>query len=152
VSCKNSAASVTMLSGKRDWWIFTALIKKFGQAVFTRLYWVNFGLSLAAQCLSTFRSFLDLGRRVGWWRISAYLSCYAALFVLCFFLPLYYLLDYAHRFRIDTCSPDGKFALMSYYSLWHLSSIFQISIGFGELSFSNAKLLDTIWDVVSDEK
>lgn len=141
----------TMLSEKRTWWRFIAPIKELCQLVFTRLYWANFGPSLAAECRSTFRCFLDLGRRIGWWKSSAYLSCYAAVFLFCFYLPLYFLLGFANAFTNGYCLPDGRFALESRYSLWHISGIFQISMGFGELSFSNAKLVDTLWDVVSDQ-
>jgi hypothetical protein len=129
-----------------------------GQALFTRRYWVNFGPSLAAEWRSSLRSFFDLGVRVGWWKMLGYPSCYAAVFVFCFFLPLYYLLgakslydslgDYEGK---SPCQPDGRFTLISNYNLWCISGIFQISLGFGRMSFSNAKLLDVVWDVVSDQ-
>jgi hypothetical protein len=35
------------------------------------------------------------------------------------------------------------------YNVWAVSGMFQISMGFGAMSFSDAKLLDVVWDVVS---
>jgi hypothetical protein len=140
-----------MISEKRGWWRFDAQIKELGQDVCTRVYWKRIGPSLAAECRSSLQSILTILRRAGWWRTSAYLSCYAAVFVLCLFLPLYSLMDFASQFTGDTCLPDGRFSLGSNYSLWDISGIFQISMGFGAFSFSNAKLLDAVWDVVSDQ-
>ncbi len=48
------------------------------------------------------------------------------------------------------CLVDGSFSLQpDRYNAWTASGAFEITLGFGNLSFANAKLLDVIWDVVS---
>ncbi|KAH7385960.1 hypothetical protein BKA66DRAFT_569276 [Pyrenochaeta sp. MPI-SDFR-AT-0127] len=48
------------------------------------------------------------------------------------------------------CQPDGSFQLQGRqdFSYWSSSGLFQITLGFGELSFTQAKAIDIIWDVV----
>lgn len=129
----------------------TIRVKEFYQDVFTQHYWQRFWPSLAEEWISSWRSVVAAGRKVGWWRIVGYLSCHSIVFICTMVLPLNFLLPWANQFTggDDTCLPDGRFALGSYYSVWQGSGIFQITLGFGALSFSNAKLLDAIWDVVS---
>ena len=48
------------------------------------------------------------------------------------------------------CQPDGKFDLYpKHYHNWSTSGFFQITLGYGHLSFAQAKIIDIIWDVVS---
>ena len=49
----------------------------------------------------------------------------------------------------DVSRPDGNFyyGLKSYVP-WRTESLFQIDVGFGNLSFANAKLIDFWWDLV----
>jgi hypothetical protein len=48
------------------------------------------------------------------------------------------------------CMPDGDFEVNpARYSYWRWSGFFQITLPFGELSFSQAKVIDVVWDVVS---
>jgi hypothetical protein len=47
-----------------------------------------------------------------------------------------------------SCYPDGNFRFLQDYNPWATSGLFQITMGFGLMSFSNAKLIDVIWDVV----
>lgn len=53
-------------------------------------------------------------------------------------------------FNIEgACFPDGSFnAGYNSYNFWSTCGIFQITLGFGELSFSTVKLIDVVWDVV----
>ena len=62
-----------------------------------------------------------------------------------------------------TCGPSGNFGLLPSYecsgceytagfgvdSPLSPSGIFEITLGFGDFSFSNAKLIDVVWDLVS---
>ena len=131
-------------------------VKQFCLDVFTRQYWRNFGPALAEEGKSTFRSLVAFGSKLSWWRILAYLGCHATVITFCIVLPLTFLLKWANQFTTDdTCQPDGRFEFSLYYTyyiVWDLSGIFQITMGFGALSFSNAKLLDAVWDVVSAPK
>jgi hypothetical protein len=48
------------------------------------------------------------------------------------------------------CPPDGIFRLEpATFSYWSKSGFFQITLGFGELSFTVVKVIDIVWDVVS---
>jgi hypothetical protein len=44
--------------------------------------------------------------------------------------------------------PDGTFRYLQTYNPWATSGLFQITLGFGTMSFSNADLIAVIWDVV----
>ena len=53
-----------------------------------------------------------------------------------------------------TCRPDGDFRLIrdpyESYNAWSASTFFQITASSGELSFTQAKVIDVVWDVVSE--
>lgn len=49
----------------------------------------------------------------------------------------------------SACMPDGSFNIArDGYNIWSLTGFFQITIGFGPLSFTEAKIINTCWDVV----
>ncbi|KAK3374725.1 hypothetical protein B0H63DRAFT_480813 [Podospora didyma] len=49
----------------------------------------------------------------------------------------------------SACQPDGSFNLRPFdYQPWSSAGFFQITIAFGELTFTQAKVIDVIWDVV----
>lgn len=48
------------------------------------------------------------------------------------------------------CMPDGSFSTNpSGYNIWKSSGFFQITLGFGHMSFALAKFIDIAFDVVS---
>jgi hypothetical protein len=48
----------------------------------------------------------------------------------------------------DACLPDsGFFVGFGEYNIWDASGFFQITLGFGEFSFTAAKAIDVGWDV-----
>lgn len=48
------------------------------------------------------------------------------------------------------CTPDGIFRLdPTSFEYWSGSGFFQITLGFGNLDFTQVKAIDIIWDVVS---
>ncbi len=52
--------------------------------------------------------------------------------------------------RLSACLPDDSFSLRpKEYSYWSNSGFFQITLGFGTLTFTQAKAIDVIWDIVS---
>lgn len=54
-----------------------------------------------------------------------------------------------HNFNKTACRSDGTFAPDPWtYNLWSTSRFFQVSLGFGAMSFSQAKTVDVIWDIV----
>lgn len=50
----------------------------------------------------------------------------------------------------SACLPDDSFSLdPREYRYWSRSGFFQITLGFGRLTFTQAKAIDVIWDIVS---
>lgn len=48
------------------------------------------------------------------------------------------------------CQPDGNFYVYpSHYQYWSRSGFFQITLGYGNLSFTQVKVIDILWDIVS---
>jgi hypothetical protein len=53
-------------------------------------------------------------------------------------------------FYTSPCLPDGAFnPFTSTYNPWGITGFFQITMGFGSLTFTQAKVIDVIWDIVS---
>ncbi|KIW39208.1 uncharacterized protein PV06_09002 [Exophiala oligosperma] len=49
----------------------------------------------------------------------------------------------------DACQPDSGFSVgYGTYNIWSLAGFFQITLGFGRLSFSAAKALTVSWDII----
>jgi hypothetical protein len=49
------------------------------------------------------------------------------------------------------CLPDGSFSMAHGFQYWEISSFFQITLPFQQqLTFTQAKVVDIIWDLVSD--
>ena len=49
----------------------------------------------------------------------------------------------------SACTPDNDFRLFpEEYSYWDNSGFFQITLGLGQLTFGQAKVVDIAWDVV----
>jgi hypothetical protein len=52
--------------------------------------------------------------------------------------------------RVDSaCQLDGSFSLYHDVGYWEISGFFQITLPFGSLTFTQAKVIDIVWDVVS---
>ncbi|GAW21840.1 hypothetical protein ANO14919_113660 [Xylariales sp. No.14919] len=49
---------------------------------------------------------------------------------------------------VHACRPDGTFSPYEGYSYWDASGIFQINLTLGSYSFTAAKIIDTVWDLV----
>jgi hypothetical protein len=50
---------------------------------------------------------------------------------------------------LSPCLPDGSFSLRpDLYNYFTPDAAFEITLGFGNLSFANAKLIDIVWDLV----
>lgn len=51
---------------------------------------------------------------------------------------------------LSTCLPDDSFSLRpETYQYWSNSGFFEITLGSGRLTFTQAKAIDVIWDIVS---
>ncbi|CAO2653004.1 Nn.00g024150.m01.CDS01 [Neocucurbitaria sp. VM-36] len=114
----------------------------------------NSCLPLRKVC-SRFASFWSDSQRQAWndvrsrWRRGAFWFLFASL---CACLGLLYLNPYfslRSSFRTSACLPDGSFRIdPESYEYWSRSGFFQITLGFGTLTFTQAKAIDIIWDVV----
>jgi hypothetical protein len=52
---------------------------------------------------------------------------------------------------LSTCLPDDSFSLRpEKYEYWSNSGFFEITLGSGRLTFTQAKAIDVIWDIVSN--
>lgn len=83
-------------------------------------------------------------------------------FYLCIALAAVYFLSLLIRVSITAsyfgfvdlstaCLPDGRFSLHPLsFQFWTAPEVFEITVGFGNLSFTRAKVIDVIWDVVSN--
>jgi hypothetical protein len=135
---------------------YSTQVKEFCLDILTWEYWQHFWPSLFCECKSIFRSVLAVVRKAGWWKTILYLSYYVVGIAFAVVPPIILPTTYLSAFSLQSlggggvCLPDGQFVLGSDYNIWDVSGIFQINMGFGAFSFSNAKLLDTVWDVVSD--
>lgn len=50
----------------------------------------------------------------------------------------------------NTCQPDKSFRLHpETFSYWSSTGYFQITLGWGHLTFTQAKAIDIVWDIVS---
>ncbi|KAF1349222.1 hypothetical protein EJ07DRAFT_55095, partial [Lizonia empirigonia] len=64
--------------------------------------------------------------------------------MLCYFATSSTVADHS-----SACLPDDSFSLdPREYRYWSRSGFFQITLGFGRLSFTQAKAIDVIWDIV----
>ncbi|KAH7160999.1 hypothetical protein EDB81DRAFT_783720 [Dactylonectria macrodidyma] len=48
---------------------------------------------------------------------------------------------------VSACRPDGSFSPYTGYSFWDFSGFFQITLPFGSLTFTQAKVIDIAWDL-----
>ncbi|XPS95522.1 hypothetical protein M3J09_004810 [Ascochyta lentis] len=103
----------------------------------------TFWLESHRQARSDFRA--RSGRACLWILLSIWFFSLTAGFV---FLCIYstWSNEYA---RPSACLPDDSFNLQpSTYRYWSNSGFFQITLGFGHLTFTQAKAIDVIWDIV----
>ena len=53
------------------------------------------------------------------------------------------------QFEDSACRPDGSFRVWGTdYNSWTINGFFQITIGMGTLTFTQAKVIDVAWDIV----
>lgn len=76
------------------------------------------------------------------WPLFFLILWFNVLFVILIFLTLY-----LHP-PSGACRPDGTFSPFTGYSYWDASGFFQITLGFGSFTFTQVKVIDTVWDIV----
>lgn len=96
---------------------------------------------------SHLEAFYDLGKR---WRFGVTWSL-ILLWQLALLASLIYVCRVSSKnFDETACRSDGTFTVDSAkYDYWALNGFFQVTIGFGKMSFAQAKAVDFAWDIVS---
>ncbi|OAL43941.1 hypothetical protein IQ07DRAFT_592741 [Pyrenochaeta sp. DS3sAY3a] len=91
-------------------------------------------------------AFHDLGKH---WRFGVTWSL-ILLWQLALLASLIYVCRVSSKdFDATACRPDGTFSVDSAkYNYWAMSGFFQVTIGFGKMSFTQAKAVDFAWDLV----
>lgn len=92
------------------------------------------------------------------WIIS-FLSTLLPFSCLMYFFPdIWFLSSYSNWYAtypgLDDvrCLPDGSFSMARRFQYWQISGFFQITLPFPQrLSFTEAKVVDIIWDLVSEQ-
>lgn len=87
-------------------------------------------------------------RAISWARGGLWFSfvCWAVgLLVASIMIPIFA----SGLIEASACQPDGSFKVVSRYNQWNINGFFQITAGVGHLSFTEAKIIDVCWDVVS---
>lgn len=80
-----------------------------------------------------------------WFLVSIICGCIGFLYVID---PRYY--SYKNSHSNKACQPDGSFQIdPGSFGYWSKSGFFQITLGFGVLTFTQAKAIEIIWDIVS---
>ena len=103
------------------------------------------GIALARTSHS--QAWLDMKSR---WRRGLLWILYPSILIgLIFCLRYSIIAPYQTDYNGGACLPDGTFSLKhDTYNYWAASGFFQITLGFGSLSFAEAKIIDVAWDVV----
>ena len=93
------------------------------------------------------------------WKRFALWSLFAiwtlALFILLVIMNVITSIPYYHEYGRSMpfalgCQPDGQFSSQANrYSYWGASGFFQITMGVTGLTFTEAKVIDIFWDIVS---
>jgi hypothetical protein len=83
------------------------------------------------------------------WILAIWWSVFLCI-ILSMFVPVYYW-SAIRGFQTTGCQPNDAFNLYpGQYNPFAIGDFFQVTIGFGQLSFTEAKVIDVAWDVVSD--
>src|SRR5690242_18712624 len=107
-------------------------------------------LSVQRQAISDFRA--RSGRGCLWMLATLWVCGLTTGFViLCVWSARVSHSWYSSSSRSSTCLPDEEFSLRpETYQYWSRSGFFQITLGTGDLTFTQAKAIDVIWDIVSN--
>jgi hypothetical protein len=86
--------------------------------------------------------------KLRWKRGFFAVFCFFSIVGLCFALYLCFTVPRTSSRLTSACRPDASFSLdTSSYDYWAASGFFQVTLGFGELTFTAAKAIDVVWDV-----
>jgi hypothetical protein len=161
---KNAAANSTSFNAslkgpKQPWWKPNRLRHAILQLsrtswhtlrydLWTTKWWHALGLSILQQFRTTWSELRHDLRTTKWLRG---LGWYGLFLWICALLTILATLGVLSVFTSNgACVPDDSFRLRpSSYNYWSSSGFFQITLGYGHLSFTEAKVIDIVWDVVS---
>ncbi|KAI2621152.1 hypothetical protein GGR54DRAFT_90698 [Hypoxylon sp. NC1633] len=113
---------------------------------------ISFYEKISSQWKGACREALSDLRSIGWARAG--LWTLFVVWTMAMLGCLIYLIQYGLDSSIangtqSACSADGNFHLfITEYSSWAASGFFEITLGFGNLSFTQAKVIDIAWDII----
>ena len=94
-------------------------------------------------------------KQVKWKRLARRMWYHSSLFGATI-LPLFGVITLATGRFYNTdgaCLPNGTFdASDTPYNAWLFAGFFQITLGFGSLSFTSVKVIDIVWNIVRDKE
>lgn len=112
---------------------------------------------LWAETCYELRNDLRFSKPTNWRRTAAVYSVWIlftlwvlGLLACCFFVPFYVGMNEISAGDVlwEYCAPDGSFSLEP-TNPWKPQWAFQITLAFGSLTFTQAKAIDIVWDIVS---
>ncbi|KAI1137828.1 hypothetical protein F5Y05DRAFT_63377 [Hypoxylon sp. FL0543] len=90
-------------------------------------------------------------RSIKWARVGLWIPCVSwtgTMLGLFIYLAVLDLLSIYSEHPSTACRPDGSFNFnLSEYSSWTASGFFDINLGFGDLTFTQVKVIDISWDI-----
>jgi hypothetical protein len=99
------------------------------------------------------RAWHDLRTRWARGLLLAFYLCIALAAVYFLLLIIKVSIDPNYLGFVDSSTaylPDGRFSLYPFsFQFWSKPEAFEITLGFGKLSFTQAKVIDVMWDIVS---
>ncbi|KAF1934530.1 hypothetical protein EJ02DRAFT_492288 [Clathrospora elynae] len=88
--------------------------------------------------------------RIGWICSGFWLLVFCWIFGLILALTTICIIseDYFNNYNV-ACLPDGSFAVdASKFRFWSISGFFQITLGAGNMNFTQVKIIDVVWDIL----
>ena len=117
----------------------------------SRLFWGKYFANLKADFVSTGKSL----RKVKWKPVVAATFLHVLVLGFAITIMTVFLMNiYNEQYLAPgACRPDGSFDTgVDSYDEWSPSGLFQITLGFGALSFTKVKALSIMWDMVSADQ
>lgn len=114
--------------------------------LFSREFWQHTPSRTKAFLQDAFTDLKSLGWRHHAWRFTTIFVPLAVIAGLIVVLPI---ITAGKLYEVkEACRPDSGFYVgYDHFDIWAPSGFFQITLGFGQLPFSTAKIIDVGWDV-----
>ncbi|KAI2463291.1 hypothetical protein F4781DRAFT_440783 [Annulohypoxylon bovei var. microspora] len=119
-------------------------------AIYKKTYrFISTQFTTAYQKVQSYIQSIEWSRwmRMGYWVVSVLWTITILGFFA--FLGLYGALSYRFESIDSACRSDDSFnPVISEYNAWAISGFFKINLSFGNLTFTEAKVIDILWDII----